>query len=46
VARLVPLRARGARAKRKLGALARRARIPRNFDAALPDAVIDAFEGR
>ena len=44
VARLVPLRARGSTGKRKLGALARRASIPRGFDLALPDHVLDDFE--
>ena len=32
--------------KRRLGALAGRARIPADFDAPLPDEVLDAFEGR
>ncbi|BAE50511.1 type II toxin-antitoxin system Phd/YefM family antitoxin [Paramagnetospirillum magneticum] len=32
-------------AKRRLGALAGRARIPADFDAPLPDEVLDAFEG-
>jgi prevent-host-death family protein len=32
-------------AKRRLGALAGRARIPADFDAPLPDDVLDAFEG-
>ncbi|ARJ65920.1 antitoxin [Magnetospirillum sp. ME-1] len=32
-------------AKRRLGTLAGRARIPEDFDAPLPDEVLDAFEG-
>lgn len=45
VAKLAPLSALN-RAKRRLGALAGLATIPDDFDAPLPDAVIDAFEGR
>lgn len=45
VAKLVPLAA-AAREKRRLGLLAGRAVIPPDFDAPLPDEVIDAFEGR
>jgi prevent-host-death family protein len=45
VARLVPL-ASSHRPKRRLGALAGVAVIPADFDAPLPDEVIDAFEGR
>jgi prevent-host-death family protein len=44
MARLVPL-AGGNAKKRRLGRLAGRAKIPRNFDAPLPDAVLDTFEG-
>lgn len=44
VARLTPLATRG-RAKRQLGRLAGRAVVPADFDAALPGAVLDAFEG-
>ena len=44
VARLVPIgRARG---KRTLGILKGRLKVPHDFDAALPDEVIAAFEGR
>lgn len=46
VAKLVPLDTRSKQPKRILGALAGRAVIPPDFDAPLPDAVIDAFEGR
>lgn len=46
VARLGPLAASASRAKRRLGALAGVASIPPDFDAPLPDSVIDAFEGR
>jgi len=44
VARLVPIgKAPG---KRTLGMLKGRLKVPRNFDAPLPDHVIAAFEGR
>lgn len=46
VAKLVPLTSRENRPKRLLGLLAGRAKLPPDFDAPLPDAVIDAFEGR
>jgi prevent-host-death family protein len=45
IAKLVPLSSTKPR-KRKLGALAGRARVPADFDAPLPDDVLDAFEGR
>lgn len=46
VARLVPLAApHPPRARRVLGALAGRLRIPDDFDAPLPDEVLDDFEG-
>jgi prevent-host-death family protein len=44
VARLVPLT--GSRPKRRLGGLAGKVRIPDDFDAPLPDDILDAFEGR
>ena len=44
VARLGPL-VRPQR-KRRLGILAGKLRVPEDFDAALPDEVIEAFEGR
>jgi prevent-host-death family protein len=44
VARLVPL-AEG-RPQRRLGGLAGKVRIPEDFDAPLPDDILDAFEGR
>jgi prevent-host-death family protein len=44
VARLVPLA--GPQPKRRLGALAGKLRVPEDFDAPLPDEVLDAFEGR
>jgi prevent-host-death family protein len=44
VARLVPIGK--APAKRKLGILKGRLKVPRNFDAPLPADVIAAFEGR
>jgi prevent-host-death family protein len=34
------------RRRRRLGGLAGKVRIPEDFDAPLPDEVIDAFEGR
>lgn len=43
VARLVPLTSR--RGRRKLGALDGRFRIPEDFNAPLPDAVLKAFSG-
>jgi prevent-host-death family protein len=46
VAKLVPLTPRHDRSKRRLGTLAGVAAIPPDFDAPLPDHVIDAFEGR
>lgn len=44
VARLVPLTK--PRARRRLGLLDGRFRIPDDFNAPLPDSVIRAFEGR
>ncbi len=44
VAKLVA--ATPARKPRKLGVLKGRVRIRRDFDAPLPDEVLDAFEGR
>jgi prevent-host-death family protein len=46
VAKLVPLASVAAPAKRALGALAGKLRVPADFDAPLPDAVLDDFEGR
>jgi len=46
VAKLVPLTPRPDRRKRRLGALAGVAVVPPDFDAPLPDHVIDTFEGR
>jgi prevent-host-death family protein len=46
VARLVPLSAPREPTRRRLGALSGIARVPEDFDAPLPDAVLDAFEGR
>ena len=45
VAKLVPLTPLHDRPKRRLGALAGVAVIPPDFDAPLPDDVIDIFEG-
>lgn len=45
VAKLVPL-ATAPQEKRRLGLLAGRAVIPPDFDAPLPEEVLDAFEGR
>jgi prevent-host-death family protein len=44
VARLGPLL--GARPKRRLGILAGKLRVPEDFDAPLPNEVIEAFEDR
>jgi prevent-host-death family protein len=44
VAKLSPLSA--GPAKKKLGLLKGKVRVPADFDAPLPDDVIDAFEGR
>jgi len=45
--RLVPVPAcRQERAPLRLGLLAGRARIPPDFDAPLPDDLLDLFEGR
>jgi len=46
VARLVPLAGPVTKPRRVLGALAGRPRVPADFDAPLPDAVLDAFEDR
>lgn len=43
MAKLVP--ARKVRRRRKLGSMAGRFVVPDDFDAALPDGVVDAFEG-
>ena len=46
VAKLVPLTAPHDRPKRRLGVLAAVAVVPPDFDAPLPDHVIDTFAGR
>ncbi|HEY5008739.1 MAG TPA: type II toxin-antitoxin system Phd/YefM family antitoxin [Caulobacteraceae bacterium] len=46
VAKLAPLDLPRERGRRRLGSLAGRAIIPPDFDAPLPDHVVDAFEGR
>ena len=46
VAKLGPLASPEKRPKRRLGLLAGRAIIPADFDAPLPDSVLDEFEGR
>jgi prevent-host-death family protein len=46
VAKLVPVNGKEAPARRVLGALAGRFKLPSDFDAPLPDDEIDAFEGR
>ena len=45
VAKLGPLAAVG-RKKRRLGILAGRVKMPKDFDAPLPSDVLDSFEGR
>ena len=44
VARLGPLV--NPRPRRRLGILAGKLRVPKDFDIPLPDEVVDAFEGR
>jgi prevent-host-death family protein len=44
VARLGPLVS--SRPRRRLGILAGKLRVPKDFDTALPDEVVGAFEGR
>ena len=44
VARLGPLVS--SRPERRLGTLAGKLRVPKDFDTPLPDEVVDAFEGR
>jgi prevent-host-death family protein len=46
VAKLVPLTSPQQRATRQLGVLAGVAMIPRDFDAPLPDEVLDLFQNR
>ena len=46
VARLVPLAAFPTAQKRLLGRLAGKLTVPEDFDAPLPNDVLDAFEGR
>jgi prevent-host-death family protein len=46
VAKLVPLSGPADRPRRVLGAMAGRLRVPTDFDAPLPNAVLDSFEGR
>jgi len=46
VARLVPLQDTPARPRRRLGRLAGQLTVPADFDAPLPDAVLDQFEER
>ncbi len=46
VARLMPLAAPPAPQRRVLGRLAGQISIPEDFDAPLPDDILDAFEGR
>ena len=46
VARLVPLTAKAEKPRRVLGAMTGRMRVAADFDAPLPDAILDAFEGR
>ncbi|MGU3492838.1 type II toxin-antitoxin system Phd/YefM family antitoxin [Xanthobacteraceae bacterium A53D] len=46
VARLVPLATTQAAPSRTLGMLAGQVTLPADFDAPLPDDLLDAFEGR
>ena len=45
VARLVAIASTLERPKRRLGGLAGKAVVPPDFDAPLPDDILDAFEG-
>ena len=45
VARLVALAPDTVRGRRTLGCLAGQMTVPESFDAPLPDALLDAFEG-
>ncbi len=45
VARLVPLETRTVKPQRVLGILAGEFTIPEDFDAPLPDDILDLFEG-
>ncbi len=46
VARLVPLERPSLPARRQLGRLAGQLTVPADFDAPLPDDILDSFEGR
>jgi prevent-host-death family protein len=46
VARLVPLQDTPVKPRRQLGLLAGKLHVPRDFDAPLPDDILDSFEGR
>lgn len=46
VARLVPLQAPPAAPRRRLGRLAGQLKVAADFDAPLPDAALEGFEGR
>jgi prevent-host-death family protein len=46
VAKLGPLATTTGRKRRRLGLLAGRVKVPKNFDAPLPLDILDSFEGR
>lgn len=46
IAKLVPVSSPAQPAKRRLGTLAGKIKIHADFDAPLPDDILDAFEGR
>ncbi|MBI0539656.1 type II toxin-antitoxin system Phd/YefM family antitoxin [Roseomonas sp. KE2513] len=46
VAKLVPLSNLAPKLRRVLGAMAGRLRVPTDFDAPLPEDVLDSFSGR
>ena len=46
VARLVPLQGTAATTRRQLGRLVGRFTVPEDFDAPLPEDVLNGFEGR
>ena len=46
IAKLGPLAPAGRKKRRRLGILARRAKVPAGFHTPLPSEVLDSFEGR
>lgn len=46
IAKLGPLAAKSGRSKRRLGLLAGRVKLPKDFDAPLLSDILESFEGR